>query len=108
MALMGGNDIGIDLGTASILVYLKGRGMVYPDFTVLNVRERKVYLWEHFGLLTEADYAEENLPKLESYEENGYFPGENLIVTIETKDPVTGNGKINMRIIREMIERYCL
>ena len=89
-------------------VYLKGRGMVYPDFTVLNVRERKVYLWEHFGLLTEADYAEENLPKLESYEENGYFPGENLIVTIETKDPVTGNGKINMRIIREMIERYCL
>ena len=28
MALMMSNDIGIDLGTASILVYIKGKGVV--------------------------------------------------------------------------------
>ena len=35
MALMGGNDIGIDLGTASILVYLKGRGVVLKEPSVV-------------------------------------------------------------------------
>ena len=35
MALVGGNDIGIDLGTASILVYLKGRGVVLKEPSVV-------------------------------------------------------------------------
>ena len=28
---------------------LKGMGVIYPDFTVLNIRLRKVFYWEHQG-----------------------------------------------------------
>ena len=89
-------------------LYLRGRGTVYPDFTVLNVRTRKEYVWEHMGMLTDPDYADDNLPKLESYEENGYFPGENMILTVETLNPRTGKPKINVNLIRKMIGKYCL
>ena len=37
-----GSDIGIDLGTASILVYVKGKGVVLkePSVVAFDVRER--------------------------------------------------------------------
>ena len=27
-------------------LYLKGRGIIHPDFTVLNIRTRQEYYWE--------------------------------------------------------------
>ena len=38
--MMMSNDIGIDLGTASILVYIKGKGVVLkePSVVVLTIR----------------------------------------------------------------------
>ena len=35
MALMMSNDIGIDLGTASILVYIRGKGVVLKEPSVV-------------------------------------------------------------------------
>lgn len=84
-------------------VYLDGVGQVYPDFTVLNVRLRKEIFWEHFGMMDDPDYAEKTIQKIASYETNGYFPGENLILTYETK-----NNPINQKLIMLMIERYLL
>ena len=64
-------------------LYLEGMGFVYPDFTVLNKRERRVYVWEHMGMMDDPSYAEKALKKLEAYSRSGYIPGVNLIVTHE-------------------------
>lgn len=83
--------------------YLSGYGTVYPDFTVLNVRLRKEYLWEHLGMMDDAIYVEKALKKIDTYEKNNIFLGEKLILTHETS-----LRPINTRIIERMIECYFL
>lgn len=82
-------------------VCMKGWGSVYPDFTVLNVRERKEIYWEHLGMMDEASYAEKAVQKIELYERNGIFQGENLILTYETR-----KCPLNQKTLRHHIERY--
>lgn len=64
---------------------LKSGRTVYPDFVLLNIRERKTYYWEHLGLASEDDYASKNLEKINSYDKNGIVVGENLLVSMETE-----------------------
>ena len=66
-------------------IMLDGLGKIYPDFTVLNVRLHKEYLWEHFGMMDDPDYAEKAVRKITAYNLSGYYSGENLIITSETK-----------------------
>ncbi len=79
------------------------RGIVSPDFTCLNIRERKEFIWEHFGMMDDEGYARKNVYKINSYEENGFHAGTNMIMTFETS--LT---PINSNIIRTMIEKYLL
>ena len=82
-------------------VYLRGFGKVYPDFTVLNVRTRKEIYWEHMGMMDNPIYAEKAVNKIHTYEQNGMFQGEELLVTYETsKSP------LNQKVIMRMIQRY--
>ena len=75
----------------------------YPDFYILNIRKRKEYIWEHFGRMDDIEYARNAVGKIQMYENNGFFPGVNLIVTFETsKCP------ISMKIIQENIREYLL
>ena len=63
---------------------------VYPDFTVLHQRERRLIRIEHFGLMDDPKYAIDQLYKLEEYAESGLLPGRDLFFTVETKDrPLT-------------------
>ncbi|MBQ9156741.1 MAG: hypothetical protein IJ137_08170 [Eubacterium sp.] len=80
---------------------LKGFGTVYPDFTVLNVRLRRAFLWEHFGMMDDQEYSQKALTKIESYEKNGYFPGSHLILTHETSLHPIGT-----KVIEKMISHY--
>ena len=80
---------------------LKNFGVVYPDFTVLNIRNRKEYYWEHLGMMDEPDYAEKAIQKIMTYQQNGYFPGENLICTYETRKI-----SLNQKNLKMMVERY--
>lgn len=57
----------------------------YPDFTCLNSRTHREFIWEHFGLMDDADYVLRYLQKQEIYEANGFFVGENLIFTVESQ-----------------------
>ena len=82
---------------------LKGVGTVYPDFTVLNVRLRKVFYWEHQGMMGDEEYAGKAIRKTASYQENGIFPGDQLILTSETK-----NRPIDVRQIQGLIRHYLL
>lgn len=82
-------------------IQLKEWGRVYPDFTVLNIRKRKEIYWEHLGMMDDSGYVENALQKIALYEQNGIFPGENLILTYETK-----KNPINQKIVRLMIWQY--
>ncbi len=57
---------------------------IYPDFTILHVHDRKEIYHEHFGKMDDLDYAQNAVRKIETYENNGIFPGKNLIMTFET------------------------
>lgn len=83
-------------------VYLEGMGKVYPDFTVLNVRLRQEFYWEHLGMLDEPDYLEKALRKIEKYEQNGIFVGEQLLLTCETKKHPINRQQI-LRVIRHKL-----
>lgn len=62
----------------------------FPDFTVLNKRNRKVYYWEHFGMIDKPGYLEKALAKAETYLRNNIILGKNLIISFETsKQPLS-------------------
>lgn len=73
----------------------------YPDFTVLNVSQRKVIYHEHFGLMDVEEYRNDAFLKLEQYREAGIYPGKNLIVTYETRE-IPINIKSLKRMFREL------
>lgn len=76
---------------------------VYPDFTVLRIWDRKILYWEHLGLIDDTEYRNQALQKIHLYEENGIFPGDHLILTMETfKIP------LNSMTVQGLIKHYLL
>ena len=75
----------------------------YPDFALLNIRERKTYFWEHFGLASDESYSDKNLAKLAKYEKSGILLGDNLIVSVEAE----GIG-IDIKLVEEKIKRLLM
>ena len=69
-----------------------------PDFTLLNIRERKTWYWEHFGMMDDKDYVNANISKINEYIKVGIIPGKNLIMTFETKDKVLDITAVNQLI----------
>lgn len=84
---------------------LQENGIVWarPDFTTLNVRERKVYYWEHFGMMDDAEYSGKAIGKISKYEQRGYFQGRSLILTYETSSI-----PINILEIKQIIKEFLL
>lgn len=73
----------------------------YPDFLCLNIKTRDEYIWEHFGLMDNTDYAQKAVRKLQFYAQNKIFPGRNLIITMETQtEPLTP------QFVETMIKEY--
>lgn len=76
---------------------------VHPDFICLNVRTRTEFVWEHFGMMDDTEYAAKNVQKLHAYQADGWIPGRNLIITMETK-----KSHIDAISIQQIIEAYLL
>ncbi len=57
----------------------------YPDFTILNPRNNKIMYWEHFGMMDKEAYKQQTRDKLQTYEDYGILPWNNLILTYETE-----------------------
>ncbi|MDO4479387.1 MAG: hypothetical protein Q4B73_10220 [Lachnospiraceae bacterium] len=76
--------------------------IIHPDFTILNVRTQKVYYWEHRGMMDDRDYARHTVRLIKSYEANGYFPGDTLLITEETNASPLGTAEIQ-RIINKYL-----
>ncbi len=84
-------------------IYLRGLGQVRPDFTCLNVRLGEEYVWEHFGMMDNAGYANKNIEKISIYQQNGFFSGKNMIATFESSQT-----PLSSKMIKGVIEEYLL
>lgn len=62
-------------------ISIEGRD-VYPDFMVLKPNG-EIVIWEHMGLMNNAEYADRMMRKLQNYRKNGYVQHRNLICTYE-------------------------
>lgn len=58
---------------------------VYPDFTFLDIKRRRILYLEHLGKVDDERYMLRNLRKLEEYAECGIVLGDNLFITYETQ-----------------------
>ena len=77
--------------------------LFYPDFLCLNLRTRQEFYWEHFGLMSRPEYANNAIGKINLYTKNGLFPGKDLIITFESEEE-----KFDTQIIEKMIQTYLI
>lgn len=65
-----------------------GDRIVYPDFMIMSPKKNQFPLWEHLGMVDDQNYQSNAANKINDYIMYGYYPGQNLILTAETrKDP---------------------
>ncbi len=69
----------------------------HPDFTLLNIRQRKEMYWEHFGMMDDMDYRNNAFSKIRKYEAGGLYRYDSFIWTFET-----GKNPIETKVIRKM------
>jgi hypothetical protein len=82
-------------------VILKDGSSAYPDFAALNLMKNKTIYIEHLGLVEKEDYATRNFFKIMDYEEVGIVLGDNLVITMETKDR-----PLDMKILKKKIQDF--
>lgn len=75
--------------------------VVFPDFTILDVKRRREVYLEHLGLMDNVEYVNRTMEKIKKYENNGIFPGVNLLITTES-----GNNKFNTKAFERMISSW--
>ena len=76
---------------------------VAPDFYCLNIRKRQEFVYEHFGMMDQLEYADKAIKKIIEYQQSGYWLGKNLIVSFETSNKV-----LNVRELEDMLKQYLL
>ncbi len=76
-------ELGIPYRYEAELRFNNGKA-IYPDFTVLDVANRREIYHEHMGLLDDEEYRYHNLRKIEEYRKNDIFAGKNLFITHES------------------------
>lgn len=82
-------------------LYLKGLGIIYPDFTFLSRKKGEEIYWEHNGMVDDPVYARNMVKKINAYENNRIYVGDRLILTYETEQTILNTGKIE-----ELINRF--
>ena len=81
---------------------LKNGSTIHPDFYCLNRRTRQTFYWEHFGMMTSRDYANDFVQRLFQYSQNNIFLGKNLLITTES-DTHPLNTKDAVRLINTFL-----
>ncbi|MCR4758536.1 MAG: hypothetical protein K5792_12110 [Butyrivibrio sp.] len=74
---------------------------IYPDFALLDVKREKTIYWEHLGLIDDDNYATKNFSKLIEYEKHGLILGDNLIITMETREK-----PLDVRLVKIKIKDF--
>lgn len=76
--------------------------ILLPDFTILLPDGREV-IWEHEGMMDIEEYRKKHLFRQDLYARNGYFVGQNLFFTYETKEHPLDIRQIN-KVLRFILE----
>ncbi len=84
-------------------INVKGYGLIYADFLVLNVRTREEFILEHFGMLDKPEYTDSMCRKLNTFAGGGIFPGRNLMISCESS-----TRPININALEKMLTEFCL
>lgn len=80
---------------------LERYGIVYPDFKILDVNNRREIILEHFGMMDDEEYCRKALKKLRMYERQGLVLGKNLMITYETSTE-----PFDSRLFERMLREY--
>lgn len=89
--------MGIPYRYEAPLTFRSGR-TIYPDFTILDIKNRREIYLEHLGMMDNSGYAEGVVARLGWYAEDGIFPGKGLLLTFETlKTP------LNVMVLEKML-----
>ena len=78
-----------------------GTWTIHPDFTLLDIKNRREIYWEHFGMMDDMDYRNDAFLKMSKYEEYGFYQHDRLIWTFET-----GKQPLNTKVLRKMISQF--
>lgn len=81
-------------------LYTKLLGLTHPDFTILDVWNRTVKIFEHFGRFDSEDYRNKMVRKFEAYRQEGYYLGINFLFTMETN-----NQPLDMTYFTDLIKK---
>lgn len=76
---------------------------IYPDFTFLSREKRTEIYWEHLGKMDDPAYANNAIRKISTFQANGIYPGDRLILTYETKDTYLSTKDIE-RLCRRFLQ----
>ena len=80
-----------------------GNILVYPDFTILDVNERREKYLEHFGMMGDSRYVENMMLKVNTYEKNGIYIGDMLLCVFESD-----KRSLNVNVLRNKIKALIL
>ena len=78
-------------------MFIEGREF-YPDLLIMHPRDRRLLIWEHFGLMSSETYRSNTFRKLDLYFEAGYELGKDLITTFEWEDSPLDPSYVSMLI----------
>lgn len=75
----------------------------YPDFVLYNVRNEKTIYWEHLGKVDDPAYVIRNMSKIMDYEKSGLLLGDNLIITLETRER-----PLNTELVENTVRKFLM
>ncbi len=76
---------------------------IYPDFTILDIENRKEIYYEHFGMMDDQTYSDHAIKKIYLYEKNGFYQNDRLFMTFETRQ-----NPLNLRILEHRLRKLLL
>jgi len=78
--------------------------ILYPDFTLLNIRTRNLVYHEHFGKMDDPKYRDKQFFwKIKKYNNEGIYQGKNLIMSFEEY-----NNPFDFRTYEKMFKEFLL
>ena len=75
--------------------------VLFPDFTIPDPQNCRVFYWEHLGLTDKRDYLNEQIRRINLYASQNILPGKNLIFTMESAE-----NPLNTRLVRQLVRSF--
>ena len=69
----------------------------------MNVPQRKTFIYEHFGMMDNPQYAQKAIEKITMYSENGYWYGDTFLFSLETTET-----PLNTKNIEEILHKFII